>query len=93
MNAATIERDLLGGYTRDELTDAFERVQVEGDWKAPISKILGVSDQAEIERIKFAVSFFTATEAHVTILDKDNVEGWLIAVQADGYRWGPAGDH
>ena len=71
------------GYTRKVLSDAFDRVAVPGDWKAPINAIIPAEDQ---DVVQAAIEFFTATSARFVQLS-----GTTVQVIATGYRMGPAG--
>lgn len=73
---------------QNTLRKAFDRVANSNDWRAPIDAVVVVLDDAELEDIRDAVEFFTATQATITLVD-----GRTYRVQADGYRRGPAGDH
>lgn len=77
---------LMGGYEEDTLQAAFNEVKDKDDWKAPIKATVKDKTPEELECIKFAVKFYTATEA--TITPKGNGEALVEAV---GYRMGPAG--
>ncbi len=82
---------LLGGYTEAELNDAFARVRPTSHWKDPIdATVTFVLPEADIPLMKFAVAFFTATEATITPVPGESL---TFRVTADGYRRGPAGDH
>jgi len=75
------------GYTRRELTVAFNEVADRVDWKAPIYNCAVLCCQRKVTAA--AVEFFTATTATFRSHGSDV----LLWVEADGYRHGPAGDH
>jgi len=110
----TIENDDIfvkqcTGFTRTELTAAFELVQNPNDWKAPID---GYCTTDEVKTVAAAIEFFTATKPHFDYLRKVDADfltalvanrtpknhrlhfgDHIMKVRADGYRAGPAGDH
>jgi hypothetical protein len=56
--------NLMGGYSQAELEAAFALVAPKPNWKTPINAKLSKSTTvAEIARIKFAIMFFTGSEA------------------------------
>jgi hypothetical protein len=55
---------LMGGYTQEELEAAFALVAPKPNWKMPIdAKLPKTLTTAEVARIKFAIMFFTGSEA------------------------------
>lgn len=82
---STVATKLLGGWSEPELNDAFNRVANPHDWRAPIDCMLRV-DEAELDKIRYAIEFYTATSAKVTRIGHRT---WHV--QATGYRNGPAG--
>ena len=92
MSAAS---DLLNGYTREELVEAFELVQPTSHWKDAIDATIVVPTGKSLEityAIREAVSFFTATPAKVVDVSRRFGET-VLHVTAAGYHAGPAGDH
>lgn len=81
---------LLGGYTHEQLTAAFDTVCDPKDWRAPIR---GQVPLAEFNGplLTKAIVFFTSTEPRFVTVDAPS--GTVVLVIADGYRQGPAGDH
>jgi len=81
------------GFTRDELSAAFDRVKDPADWRAPISAV--VPGQV-IDVTEAAIEFFTAIrpEVRLNVVD-DKVTGLPggegFVVSCVGYRNGPAG--
>ena len=72
---------LLGGYTQAELEAAFALVAPKDNWKLPINaKLPGKTTPAEIDKIAFAIGFFTGGVATFTLVD-----GISYAVTAPGY--------
>ena len=57
------------------------------DWKAPIDTRIPLSGIEEADLIRFAVGFYTATDATVSRIGQTG----LWHVTAVGYRMGPAG--
>jgi hypothetical protein len=56
--------NMMGGYTQAELEAAFALVAPKPNWKMPIDAKLSKSTTvAEIAKIKFAIMFFTGSEA------------------------------
>ena len=76
---------LTGFYTREQLEAAFDKVRNPNDWKAPVD---GYCRAAEVELVREAVIFFTATEPSFYSV---GINTGLRRVLADGYRKGPAG--
>ncbi len=72
-------------YTKEQLKEAFEKVQDSAHWKNPINSCCR---GAELEVTREAIRFFTGTETEFFYLDN----GWY-KIKADGYRLGPCGDH
>lgn len=52
---------VYSGYTRDELSEAFDQVKNPGDWKLPIDAT--VPADADRDCISAAVAFFTGSPA------------------------------
>jgi len=78
-------------YTQKQLQVAFEMVQNENDWKAPIRKkihVISPNLTIQCNIIREAIIHFTSTVPTFTTL-----EGGGILVTATGYRDGPCGDH
>jgi len=85
---ATITTHDLGyKFGRDELQAAFTAVADPQDWRRPIRTFI---DAADLEITKEAVAFFTATTLKVAATCPGTGR---LAIAADGYRAGPAGDH
>jgi hypothetical protein len=80
--------DAMGGYTRDQLWEAFGRVKNKTDWKDVIDCIVEIADDEDRDLIHKAVTFFTAT-----VPAFKHLGGRKYRVTADGYHMGPAGDH
>jgi hypothetical protein len=86
---------VLDGYSLEELQDAFDEVCNDNDWKGPIdAQVIDKTDE-ELERIKFAVQFFTATKCQIVDMTGveeacDNITR-VTKVMAAGYRNGSAG--
>jgi hypothetical protein len=71
---------LLGGYTQAELEAAFALVAPKDNWKLPINaKLPGKTTPREIDKIAFAIGFFTGGVATFTF------DGISYAVTAPGY--------
>jgi len=69
-----------------ELRKAFDRVADPRDWRNPIDTEIYVETREEVELIKEAITFFTATVP--------TADGWLggkVRFKSEGYRNGPAG--
>lgn len=95
---------MLTGYTKPQLTAAFELVSDKNDWKRPV---FGYITREEIPLVMSAVKFFTATspefsdlggypESELSIMRLTNrfrPNQKVIMVKSPGYRSGPAGDH
>lgn len=85
------KHEVAPGITSAMLDDAFARVHDPDDWKAPIAAIIRAS---ELPLVTKAIEYHTATTVKV-------VDSWrpfknrepLLAITAQGYRAGPAGDH
>lgn len=89
MDATDFAARLLGGYAHPELEAAFRLVEPLSHWKDRIDATVDLRNpDTDIPRLAFAVEFFTATRATITL-----VSGTRYRVTADGYRAGPAGDH
>lgn len=71
-----------GGYSLEQLTEAFDKVKDENHWKNPIDAIVP-SDQKDI--LEKAIPWFTGTEA---VFEKCKKDGHL-RVTAPGYFAGP----
>lgn len=80
---------MLDGYNLEELQDAFDEV-CNDDWKGPIDVQVTNKTDEELERIKFAVQFFTATECQIEDVSGVDITR-VTKVTATGYRNGPAG--
>jgi len=75
-------------YSEPELNAAFKRVQTADDWRAPINRIIRDPGSAELDKIREAVMFYTATTATVW---RGTLPVGLVQITAPGYRQGPAG--
>jgi hypothetical protein len=85
-------KGLMGGYAEDELKAAFERVADPDDWKGPISYVVLNETDENLDRIKFAVQFYTGAECLLTEIDAlDEVITRATKVESTGYRMGPCG--
>lgn len=73
------------GWTRGQLKTAFEKVQNRDHWKGPINEFLDDQTDEDLEMIREAVSFFTATVTTIKRLPSGRVH-----VTAKGYWNGPA---
>jgi hypothetical protein len=73
-------------FSEMEMNEAFKRVQNPKDWRAPINCVVAEADPVELEKIREAVEFYTATTCYVRCQGRDTY--WVTAV---GYRNGPAG--
>jgi len=76
--------ETFGGYTVDQLEEAFKRIQNPQDWKAPISATI---DQRDFDLMFEAVVHYTATTLEI-VQDFGNGK---VKVHSIGYRMGPAG--
>jgi len=81
----TMIAQLLGGYTEEELKEAFEAVQDKDDWKAPIRALVAREDLPVTIK---AIEHYTATSVYF-----DGDYGNFVGIYSVGYRMGPAGDH
>jgi hypothetical protein len=75
----------LTRFSEPEMNEAFGRVSPP-DWRAPINCVVAEPDPIELEKIRQAVEFYTATPC--TIKEFGDSMYWVTAV---GYRYGPAG--
>lgn len=75
----------LTRFSEPEMNVAFDRVSPP-DWRAPINCVIAEADPVELEKIREAVEFYTATMCKIT-----NLGGPTNWVTATGYRNGPAG--
>lgn len=86
--ALTSDQKLLGGYQPAQLERAFELVQNPEHWKGKVDAVVDVPSSVDlpalVDLLRYAVPFYTATEATVTR------EGRALRVEADGYWCGPA---
>ena len=71
--------------SHDAMQAAWELIQPEEDWRAPVDKWIHSRDFAAA---RDACSYFTATVLQVVA---KSAGGTLVHVRADGYRMGPAG--
>lgn len=69
-----------GGFTRRELSEAFDRVKDSDHWKNRINKVVALETEREIKAVEVAVTFFTGSIATVTPLGNDR-----FRVRAAGY--------
>lgn len=77
-----------------ELQELFNRVCKKEDWRAPIDTVIAIRTDAEMERIRRAVEFFTATTPQFEPIRPAGLkpsDGCVYRVLAVGYRNGPAG--
>ncbi len=74
---------LMGGYTRPQLSAAFDAVRPPSDWKGTID---GVVKGEDLAITLYAIEFYTATTAEVT---RATANTWRVT--SPGYRAGPAG--
>lgn len=90
---AHFARDLTGGYGQERLEEVFDLVKNPVHWKDPIDARIDLytwlDKSLTQDLVKYAVEFFTATEATISVSD----DGRDFAITAKGYRAGPAGDH
>jgi hypothetical protein len=84
-DVANPERKICG-FTKQQLSDAFDLIKDQDDWKAPISANIPV-DKFEVAAA--ACTFYTST--HLFYEEADELG--TFDVSATGYRMGPAGDH
>ena len=84
LTLAEMDNELVSkqGWTRSELTEAFDKVQNPVDWKG---RVCGLIPKEAEEITREAIAFFTATE--MRIIASDDTQ---IVIEADGYRAGPA---
>jgi hypothetical protein len=75
------------GYTKEELSWAFDAVADPDDWKGAIDSVI---PRAEFEKTYAAIEFYTATKATCSVYNEIHQ---LVRIRAAGYRAGPAGDH
>ena len=75
-------------FSPDELEAAFNAVADPDDWRAPISALIE-PDQRLIQMTVTAVAFFTATVPTLSMVETP--AGYMVAINAVGYRAGPAG--
>lgn len=73
----------MGGFTIEQLTDAFDAVKDKAHWKNPIDATAELTMRGVLEH---AIPYFTGTPA-----DFDEIEGQpnVIHVTAPGYFAGP----
>lgn len=76
-------KDSTGGYTHEQLDEAFRQVQDADHWKNPIDAVV---DRSMWDVLAVAIPYFTGTDA-----DHDDVDGQpdRIRVFAPGYFAGP----
>lgn len=88
---AEMDRDptpIYKGFSRKQLSDAFDAVANKDDWKGPI--LVKLPYDYELVTITVAaIEFFTATKPVVS--RKMDKKAYVIS--SIGYREGPAGDH
>jgi len=83
--------EIYDGYTKEELSSAFDSVKDASDWRSPIRADVPSS---KIDVVVAAIRYYTATDPEVspsvafgrTWPDRFNIS-------SVGYRMGPAGDH
>ncbi len=71
------DRPVFGGYSRNELSPAFDRVRDPKNWKNPIDKVMPPDIDQDL--VGAAIAFFAGSEAHF----EPTAEG--IRVTAPGY--------
>ena len=92
---------MLTGYTKTELTAAFNLVQNKNDWKDRIDSYCTLE---EMPIMTAAIEFFTATtpkfhklvygdNSRIQVFGRFKFGQIVMRVIALGYRAGPAGDH
>ena len=79
------------GYTRGQLSRAFDALVGDADWREPISAWMPANLKA-IELAQEAVVFFTATDLRVVSYGCMCGRPGDVYVAAAGYRMGPAGE-
>ena len=89
-------KTLMGGYTEEQLQEAFNEVKNKDDWKSAIDTVVLDKTDEELKCIQFAVQFYTATECELIDLEfTEAPEGCDVRratkVKSVGYRMGPAG--
>lgn len=72
------DKPVFGGYTHDQLSDAFDSVADKGNWKLAIDAIVG--SDADRRMIADAVIYFAGS-----IADFEELEDGTFRVTADGY--------
>ena len=82
-------RSGMSGFSKNQLTAAFEKVQNQDDWKAPISAVIDISEGPIVEA---SIAYFTSTAADFLPIKCGGKAG-KYRVKSIGYRAGPAGDH
>jgi hypothetical protein len=75
----------LTGFTHAQLTEAFDRVRDQNDWKGPIFAEIPATERRVVQK---AIYWFTATVPVFAAVPR-NAE--RVIVTATGYRLGPAG--
>jgi hypothetical protein len=83
--SATHDPVRLTGYTHAELTEAFERVRDQDDWKGPIFAEIPATERRVVQK---AIYWFTATVPVFATVPRSPER---LIVTATGYRLGPAG--
>lgn len=92
-------KDIVVGFTHEELKEAFDKVADPKDWKKPISRVVNADEN--IPLIMLAIEFFTATKAEIAgffsaasrstgPFGKPTTKDGIY-IKAVGYRNGPAG--
>ena len=75
--------DTMGGYTHDQLSEAFDVVKDHEHWKNPIDAVVS-ADKRDV--LTHAIPYFTGTAAD---FDDEGLDPGKLRVFADGYFAGP----
>lgn len=78
------EQIVDGGYTRKQLTEAFERVQNTENWKLPTNRIV-VETEEEARLIDRAITFFTGGCPGYAKVGGDLGNPCYIVFESEGY--------
>jgi len=81
-----MDANVYKGFSEDQLKKAFDAVSDPEDWRGPIyARVPGEAVMACVA----AVEFYTGTTPTVSL----NMITMRYAIESEGYRAGPCGDH
>lgn len=85
LNAKAVATIMGKEVTRGQLLEAFERVEDKANWKDPIDATVDLANDFELEVLRYAIAFFTGSQATFKPKPGKKLLGCRYRVTAPGY--------